>query len=39
VCYLVLPERPTGAEALGKDELAALVSPDSMIGVARARTP
>ena len=33
--YLVLPERPTGSEALGEAELAALVTRDAMIGVAR----
>jgi nitrile hydratase len=33
--YLVLPERPAGTEALGEEELASLVTRDSMIGVAR----
>jgi nitrile hydratase len=33
--YLVLPERPPGTDGLGEDELAALVTRDSMIGVAR----
>ena len=33
--YLVLPERPAGTEGLSEDELAALVTRDSMIGVAR----
>jgi nitrile hydratase subunit alpha len=33
--YLVLPERPTGTEQLGEDALAALVTRDSMIGVAK----
>ena len=33
--YLVLPERPTGTEALSEDALAALVTRDSMIGVAK----
>ncbi len=33
--YLVLPLRPTGSEDLDEGELAALVSRDSMIGVAR----
>ena len=37
--YLVIPERPTGTEHLGEEELAELVTRDSMIGVARARTP
>jgi nitrile hydratase len=31
--YLVLPMRPTGTEALGQEQLAALVTRDSMIGV------
>jgi nitrile hydratase len=35
VRYLVLPERPSGTESLSEDELAALVTRDSMIGVAR----
>jgi nitrile hydratase len=33
--YLVLPERPPGTESLGEEELAALVTRDAMIGVAR----
>jgi len=33
--YLVLPERPAGSERLGEDELAALVTRDSMVGVAK----
>jgi nitrile hydratase len=33
--YLVLPERPAGTEGLDEDELAALVTRDSMIGVGR----
>src|SRR5258707_5888776 len=33
--YLVLPERPAGTEHLGEDALAALVTRDAMIGVAR----
>ena len=37
--YLVLPERPTGTEGLGEPELAALVTRDAMIGVARAKAP
>jgi nitrile hydratase subunit alpha len=34
--YLVLPERPAGTEKMTEDELAALVTRDAMIGVARA---
>jgi nitrile hydratase len=37
--YLVLPERPAGTEGLGEAELAALVSRDAMIGVARVSPP
>lgn len=37
--YLVIPVRPPGTEHLSEDELASLVTRDSMIGVARARTP
>jgi len=33
--YLVLPERPAGTEAMTEEELAALVTRDAMIGVAR----
>jgi nitrile hydratase len=36
VRYLVLPERPAGSDHLGEEQLAALVSRDAMIGVARA---
>jgi nitrile hydratase subunit alpha len=32
VRYLVIPERPAGTEELGEDELAALVSRESMLG-------
>jgi nitrile hydratase len=35
--YLVLPERPAGTEKLSEDELAALVTRDAMVGVARVR--
>ncbi len=35
VRYLVLPQRPRDTDALSADELAALVTRDSMIGVAR----
>ena len=37
VRYLVLPERPPGSEELDEAALAALVSRDAMIGVARAK--
>jgi nitrile hydratase len=37
--YLVLPERPAGTEKLSEEELAALVTRDSMIGVAKAASP
>jgi len=33
--YLVLPERPAGAEQMSEEELAKLVTRDAMIGVAR----
>lgn len=39
VRYLVLPQRPAGTESLGEAELAALVSRDAMIGVARVQAP
>ena len=32
--YMVLPERPAGTEGMSEEELAALVTRDSMIGVA-----
>jgi nitrile hydratase subunit alpha len=37
--YLVLPERPEGTEALSEEELAALVTRDAMIGVAKVAAP
>jgi len=37
--YLVLPERPPGTEHLSEQELANLVTRDTMIGVARAQAP
>jgi nitrile hydratase len=37
--YLVLPERPPGTEGMDENELAGLVSRDSMIGVARVKPP
>ena len=36
--YLVLPERPSGTEKLSEDQLADLVTRDSMIGVTKAKT-
>jgi len=36
--YLVLPERPEGSDGKSEDELAAQVSRDAMIGVARVST-
>ena len=35
--YLVLPERPMGTEGLNEAALAALVTRDAMIGVAKVR--
>ena len=35
VRYMVLPERPSGTEHMAEEELAALVTRDAMIGVAR----
>ena len=37
--YLVLPERPAGTENLTEEQLAELVTRDSMIGVARVAAP
>ena len=37
--FLVLPEQPAGSEDLGMEDLAALVTRDSMIGVAKALSP
>jgi nitrile hydratase len=39
VRYFVLPERPAGSERLSEDELAALVTRDAMIGVAKVALP
>jgi nitrile hydratase len=33
--YLVLPERPAGTEQLSEEQLAALVTRDSMVGIAK----
>ena len=35
VRYLLIPKRPAGTDDLSEDELAALVTRDSMIGVAQ----
>ena len=37
--YLVLPERPAGTESMSEEELAALVTRDSMVGVAKITLP
>ncbi|MGI9415735.1 MAG: nitrile hydratase subunit alpha [Hyphomicrobiales bacterium] len=37
--YLVLPKRPAGTEGMSEDELAELVSRDSMIGTAVVEAP
>jgi nitrile hydratase len=37
--YLVLPERPAGAESLSEQELAALITRDAMVGVAKLEGP
>jgi nitrile hydratase len=37
--YLVLPERPPGTDGWSEEQLAALVTRNSMIGVERARSP
>ena len=36
--YLVIPQRPTGTERMSEEQLAALVTRDSMIGVAMVKT-
>ena len=37
--YLVLPRRPSGTEGMGEEELATLVTRDSMIGVGLVQAP
>jgi nitrile hydratase subunit alpha len=37
--YLVLPERPAGTEKLSEEQLAALVTRDAMVGVAKVAPP
>ena len=39
VRYMVLPERPAGTESRSEEELAALVTRDAMVGVARVAAP
>jgi nitrile hydratase len=39
VRYLVIPERPAGADGLDEDALSTLVTRDSMIGTGLARSP
>jgi nitrile hydratase subunit alpha len=39
VRYLVVPQRPTGSEHLSEDQLADLVTRDSMIGTGLAKVP
>ncbi|GAA4678424.1 nitrile hydratase subunit alpha [Pseudonocardia yuanmonensis] len=39
VRWLVLPERPAGTEDLTEEELAALVTRDAMVGVAKVEAP
>ena len=39
VRYLVLPERPAGTDSMTQEQLAALVTRDSMIGTARVAAP
>jgi len=35
--WFVVPERPAGSEGLGEAELAAMVTPEAMMGVALAK--
>jgi nitrile hydratase len=37
--YIVLPERPAGTEQMTEEELAALVTRDAMVGVAKVTLP
>ncbi|HEV8045266.1 MAG TPA: nitrile hydratase subunit alpha, partial [Rubrobacter sp.] len=39
VRYMVLPMRPPGTENLGEEDLAALVTRDSLVGVSVPRAP
>jgi nitrile hydratase len=37
--YMVLPERPAGTEGMSEEQLAALVTRDAMVGVAKVEAP
>jgi len=37
--YLVLPERPSGTDAMTEEQLAALITRDAMVGVAKVTLP
>ena len=37
--YMVLPQRPEGTEGLSEEELAALVTRDAMVGIAKVAPP
>jgi len=37
--YLVIPQRPKGTEKMSEDELVAIVTRDSMVGVAKVEAP
>jgi len=37
--YIVVPERPAGTEKMSEEQLAELVTRDSMVGVAKVATP
>jgi nitrile hydratase len=39
VRYLVVPQRPQGSESLSEEQLAELVTRDSMIGTGQPKTP
>jgi nitrile hydratase subunit alpha len=39
VRYLVVPQRPSGTEGMTEEQLAALVTRDTMIGVAHVESP
>ena len=39
VRYMILPKRPDGTKNMSEDELVELVSRDSMVGVAQAKSP